>query len=135
MQTIRTPENERKFLAALQEFEGNVSRAAMSAGLARTALYQWRNEVTEFREKWDDIVEAETEKLEDEARRRAYDGWLEPVFYQGEQVGEVRRFSDVLLMFTLKARKPEKYRDNSKVEVGGPNSGPIQVNVVYETPK
>ena len=37
---------------------------------------------------------------------------MEPVYYQGKIVGYVRRPSDILAMFLLKARKPEMYRDN-----------------------
>jgi hypothetical protein len=48
--------------------------------------------------------------LEDEAVRRAYEGWLKPVFYQGRQCGAVRRYSDKLLMFLLKGWRPERYR-------------------------
>ncbi len=57
--------------------------------------------------------------LEDEARRRAYDGWLEPVFHKGVKVGTVRKFSDTLLIVLLKAHKPEKYRENIKMDVSG----------------
>jgi hypothetical protein len=39
-----------------------------------------------------------------EAVRRAKDGYIKPVFHQGVKVGEVREYSDVLLMFMLKAR-------------------------------
>lgn len=39
-------------------------------------------------------------------------GTVEPVFYQGKRVGEKLRFSDALLMFRLRALRPERYRDN-----------------------
>jgi hypothetical protein len=133
MQTIRTPEKRELFLSGLKDFHGNVSKALEAANLSRSAAYDWKKEDQDFSTAWDDIVEAGTEELEQEAWRRAHEGWLEPVFYQGEEVGHVRKFSDVLMMFTLKGRKPEKYRDNSKVELG--SNGPIQVNVVYDPPK
>ncbi len=47
--------------------------------------------------------------LKDEAIRRGYEGWREPVFYQGHQCGTIRRYSDRLLMALLKLGKPEKY--------------------------
>ena len=40
--------------------------------------------------------------LEDEVMRRAKDGVVEPIFYQGQIVGENRRYSDALAMFILK---------------------------------
>jgi hypothetical protein len=58
-----------------------------------------------------------TEVLEAEAWRRAKEGVAEPVFQGGKQVGVVQRYSDQLLMFMLRARAPEKYRDNVTVTV------------------
>jgi hypothetical protein len=49
-------------------------------------------------------------RLEDEAVRRAYEGVERPVFQGGKQVGVVREYSDTLLIFLLKALRPEKYR-------------------------
>jgi hypothetical protein len=39
-------------------------------------------------------------------------GVKEPVWYRGEQVGSVTRYSDVLLMFLIKGIRPHVYRDN-----------------------
>ncbi len=47
--------------------------------------------------------------LEDEAMRRAIDGVEKPVFRGGEVVGHVRDYSDSMLMFLLKSRKPEVF--------------------------
>jgi hypothetical protein len=57
--------------------------------------------------------------LEAEADRRAAEGTLRPVFYKGEQCGEIREYSDTLLIFRLKALRPEKYRERSNVAVSG----------------
>lgn len=58
-----------------------------------------------------------TELLEREAWRRAREGIAEPVFQHGKQVGTIQRYSDNLLMFLLKARAPERYRDRVDVNV------------------
>jgi hypothetical protein len=55
--------------------------------------------------------------LEDEARRRAYEGWEEPVWHKGVNCGTVRKFSDTLLIVLLKAHMPEKYRENIKIDL------------------
>ena len=47
--------------------------------------------------------------IEAEARRRAVDGVDEPVYYQGKEVGTVRRYSDVLLIFLLKGLRPQRF--------------------------
>ena len=58
-----------------------------------------------------------TEVLEREAWRRARDGTPEPVFQHGKEVGVIQRYSDQLLMFLLRARAPERYRDRVDVSV------------------
>lgn len=52
------------------------------------------------------------DSLEDEAVRRARDGYDKPVYQQGQCVGQVRKYSDTLMVFLLKGARPKKYRDN-----------------------
>ena len=111
------------FLAAL-ELTGNVTAAATAAGIERTTAYKarYRSEETEsrvFAKAWDEALEHATDLMEIEARRRALDGVEEPVYYKGEIVGGVRKYSDLLLIFMLKAHRPEKYRENLRVEHAG----------------
>jgi hypothetical protein len=75
-----------------------------------------------------------TAALEDEAVRRAYHGVEEPVFYKGVQCGSVTSYSDTLLMFLLKARKPAVYRDGY-CEGGAPTSITINVETVDKRPE
>lgn len=117
--TIRTPEKRNAFLAALREHVGNVSKACEAVAIGRMTAYDWRAADVEFAGEWDEVVEASTEALEQEVYRRAHEGVNEPVFYQGEQCGSVRKYSDTLAMFVLKARRPEKYRENIRQEVSG----------------
>lgn len=113
---LATPEKRALFLALLSEY-GNVSRAAREADLNRTALYRYRSEHSEFAAAWDEAEALGAKALEDEARRRAYEGTLKPVFYQGMECGEVREYSDTLLIVLLKAHFPDKYADRRKEEV------------------
>lgn len=131
MQTIRTQENREKFLAALKLENGRVATAAESCNLSRTALYAWKSDDPEFSDAWDQIVEVTTEVLEKEAWRRAHDGVDKDVFYQGEKIATETTFSDQLIMFLLRGRKPETYRDNSKVELGGVGGGPLVIEVDF----
>lgn len=54
----------------------------------------------------------------------------EPVLDErGEhKVATVRKYSDTLAIFLLKAHAPEKYRDNTRMELTGANGGPVQIN-------
>lgn len=109
-------ERHNKFLAALCVY-GNVTRAAEFAGLDRAALYSKRKVDPAFAAAWDEAEALGVAALEDEARRRAYEGWEEPVWHKGVNCGTVRKFSDTLLIVLLKAHMPEKYRENIKIDL------------------
>jgi hypothetical protein len=98
MRTIRTAENRANFLEAVRS-SGNVTQACDAVGLARTAVYAWRDEDPSFADDWEAALTLGIEAMEDEARRRAFAG------------------SDLLMIFMLKGAKPEKYRDRSTVDV------------------
>ena len=106
--------------AWLQAFASSytVSSACRVAGVGRRTVYEWRQQDEDFAVAWADIDEANVEELEAEARRRAYEGVVKPVTVAGAR-DEVREFSNDLLMFLLKARRPEKYRDRATVRHEG----------------
>lgn len=103
----------------LEEYSktGIVSYSAKKAGISRKTFYEWVAKDPEFAAKAKEAEEEATELLETEALRRAVQGTLEPVFWQGKKVGQIRRFSDTLLIFTLKARNPKKYRENVSISI------------------
>lgn len=107
-----------KFIKHLSE-KANVSAACRKAGISRQYAYQIRDEDGVFKKAWDEALIIATEALEYEARRRAEEGVLDPIYYKDSQVGAVRKYSDTLLIFLLKAHRPETYRDNSHVEHSG----------------
>lgn len=100
--------NAPRFIAVLARC-GNVSAAARAAGLSRSRAYELRAEDPGFAADWDDALSEAVDGLAYEARRRALEGDARPVFYRGEQVGQTRRYSDALLMFLLRAYRPELY--------------------------
>lgn len=129
----RSDERDQRFFAALA-LGLAVTDSAKAAGYSRSAVYVWRNADETFQAQWEASYEAGTDALEDEARRRAVDGTVEPLFYKGEQVTEeaigadgkpyrvasgVRKYSDLLLIFLLKARRPDKYRERSEIRHSG----------------
>ena len=97
---------------------GNVTLAASGAGVALQHAYRTRNRSKAFRRSWEDALEQAMDLLEGEARRRAT-GIKRDVWYAGEKVGTKNVYSDTLLMFLLRARRPHLYRDNVKVERSG----------------
>lgn len=110
-----TPEKRAEFLAYLSDC-GNVTQSAEKAGLNRTYLYQVKKEDELFSAAWKEAERIGALRLEDEARRRAVEGWTEPVWHKGEMCGAVRKFSDTLLIVLLKAHHPEKYAERQKVD-------------------
>jgi hypothetical protein len=116
MRTIRTQEKREKFLLSLVETGGNVSASCGLAGIKRRTAYDWRGDDPEFAAEWDEAVNVGLDALESEARRRAFEGIQEPVFYKGEICGHIRRYSDSLIMFMLKAYRPQ-FRDRVLIDV------------------
>ena len=108
--TFFTDERRVRFLTVLER-TGNVTAAAKAARVTRTTAYDERERSKEFAAAWKEAVEAAIEGMELEAHRRAVKGTLKPVFYKGDVCGKIREYSDTLLIFMLKAHKPEKYRD------------------------
>ncbi|HXH86543.1 MAG TPA: hypothetical protein VNI35_06925 [Nitrospira sp.] len=90
---------------------GSITLASQHAGISRRTHLNWRKE-KRFAAAREEALSIAIDLMEGEARRRALEGTLEPVYYGGKPVGAIRRYSDTLLMFLLKAARPEKYRDN-----------------------
>jgi hypothetical protein len=82
----------------------------------RTTYKNWRDRDPEFAAAFEQAKVAAVESLEKEMIRRGRDGWMEPVYHKGEEVGEIRKFSDTLLIFALKGWAPEKYRERIDVK-------------------
>jgi hypothetical protein len=114
--TIKTPERDAKFLAAIAK-GATVSDACAIAGYSRPVVYVYRNEDPKFAAAWDEANEDAIERMEREADRRAVEGYDKPVFHLGVEVGTERKFSDTLLIFRLKAKRPDVYRERAEVAV------------------
>lgn len=108
MKTARTEEKDTLFFEAL----GNGStppKAAEIAGYSRSTVYYLKKNYKDFKRRWKLAVSLYENKLLDEVDRRGRRGITKPVYYKGKIVGNVREYSDQLLMFRLKTLKPEKY--------------------------
>lgn len=97
----------------------SVAAAAQRAGIGRRTAFRWKSQDPHFCDRWSEAVEAGTDRLEDEALRRAVEGVEEPVYQGGRQVGVVRKYDSQLIMFLLKARRPSKYRERATIQHSG----------------
>lgn len=117
-----------KFLARLRE-GFSILAACEASGLNRRVAYRHRETDPEFASAWDEALEEGTDRLEDEARRRAVDG-VEKVVVSAGAIVEildpetgcksplmVTTYSDRLLVKLLEARRPAKFRSGVQVNM------------------
>jgi hypothetical protein len=117
-----TKDRRAAFLRALAD-TGIVTTAAGVVGITRARAYQVRKEDPAFAAAWDEAEEKAADALEGEAWRRAVVGVPEPLVSAGKVVRDddgqplaIRRYSDMLLLALLKARRPERFKDRAVVE-------------------
>lgn len=126
MTNRQKPHRKKAFLARFR-LHGNISRACREARVDRSTIYAWQEDDADFCIAYE-IAEVEaTETLEAEAYRRAVEGLRRLKFDKGVAVNDPAtgepytelEYSDTLLIFLLKARAPEKYRENPAGSQGG----------------
>lgn len=106
-----------RFLALFRQTQ-NVAASAEACGFSRQAAYLRRDSDPKFRQRWDDAYESGTDDLEGSTFEKARDGWLEPVFYKGEEVGYIRKISPTLMMTMLERRRRERYGPKIETTLG-----------------
>lgn len=109
---VRTAKGDDAFFKAIEN--GFPVRVACEAArYSRARVYVWRQDDADFAARWARARTIAGDLLEEEADRRGRDGYDEPVFYQGKEVGAKRKYSDSLLHARLKAVRPEDYRERA----------------------
>ena len=110
----------------------NVTVSARYAGVTRAAAYKARKSNKAFRRRWEEAEAEALDLLENEAFRRAARGTLKPVYQGGKKVGEIKEYSDALMVQLLRAHRPEKYAPHKTVHhSGSPGEGPPQFKVEF----
>lgn len=97
----------------LREFArlGIVKYAAESVGVNRRTVQKLRERDAEFAVEMEDALEEANDVIDREIYRRGVEGVTEPVVSAGKHVADVRKYSDALLMFQARGRRPEVYRE------------------------
>jgi hypothetical protein len=119
-----TPKKKVDFLEHFKT-TGNVTISARAQGISRQSVYIWINDDPKFAKDFENAKEEALDLMEAECRRRAEAGTLRPVFHQGEVCGEIREYSDTLMIFFLKGNRPEKYKDRVEQE----NKGAVTITL------
>lgn len=122
--TVRTMTKARrdKFLEVLAD-TGSVVAAARAASPhskygARRTFEDMRARDPEFREQWDNAINASLAKVESEIMRRAMTPTKRPIFSRGELVGEEDVFDNKLLLALARKMSPE-WRESRHLTVDG----------------
>ncbi|MFT9380640.1 hypothetical protein [Gluconobacter sp. P5B12] len=113
----RSRQRKEQFLKHLAA-NGNISAAGRFANVQRSTLYHWKETDPQFASLWDDALEEAADALEAEARRRAIEGYDEPITYGGRVVCDPetgsplvrKKYSDGLMAFLLKAHRPSRFK-------------------------
>lgn len=122
--TQRQMQRRKKLFLEHFAVHGNVSYGADHAGIQRSTVYRWQEHDDAFAAAYREAEIKATETLEAEARRRAVvgvDKQRRVYDNRGNLIDEYTEttYSDTLLIFLLKARAPEKYRDRHDITSGG----------------
>ena len=125
---------EDRFLAQLRAVP-NVAAAARAAGVSRRGAYNRREADPAFTEAWDDAVGEAVDAALGEAYRRGKDGVLEPVYQGGEEVGEIRRYSDALLARFLGAHIQNWRTTNTRLEHEGGKGAVSAIEITLVRPE
>ncbi len=125
----KTDDDRQGYLDALCE-TGVQYTALRKIRASHQALTRWRKD-PEFLEAEARAREEAADLLESEAFRRAHDGVTKRKFAGGgENLVEYEEqvYSDTLLMFLLKGRKPDVFKDRTATEISGAGGKPIEMN-------
>lgn len=95
---------------------GSKSRAHRAGNMSLGTLNVLIADDPEFSARWEEAREEFTAKLEEEAYRRAVEGWDEDKMGGQGVIYQVRKYDSGLLQLLLRANSPGKYKEQIKVE-------------------
>lgn len=115
-----TPERQVAFIRALAEC-GCVRDACRRVGLSPETAYALarRPDAQSFRVAWELAMDQAVRRIADEAFSRAIHGVAVPHYYEGELIGEHRRYDERLTMFILARRDPARWGAKREEEDAG----------------
>lgn len=93
---------------------GIIREGTTAAGISRRTYLRWRKEDEAFNEACNEAKQMAVDLIEQEAMRRAIDGFDRPVIYKGEITDTYKDYSDSLLTMLMKGNKPEKYKERTE---------------------
>jgi hypothetical protein len=107
---LRTPGRQRASFLYHLKVCGSVEQAAARTGVNRGSLYRWRRQDAPFAERWDEAIALRAREVGDDIVLQAAQVQVDPLFYEGKQVGERRRINTRLLMHVQRRMDGERHR-------------------------
>ena len=121
-----------KFLAVLALSRSPIMAARAAKVSYNTAVNQRRAD-PEFNEQWEAAEEHAIQLLHDVTMKSAIEGECEPVFWQGIQVGHIKKFDNRLRIEMLRAHMPKTFKTpGAKIAV---NTGNVTNNTMICGPE
>lgn len=105
----------RRFLIAFAQ-TGRVTSAAREAEIERTSHYRWMHEDEAYRAAFEDCRRWVCLRIEEGLVERLIDGWEEPVYHNGEQIGTKRKYDNAACLRYLERVNPKVFGGNEPVE-------------------
>jgi hypothetical protein len=141
----------KKLFIDVYRTHGVLGRAALTIGVSRQLVHEWRKEDPAFEQAVIEAYEDAVDEAEVELRKRAIDGVEEPLLYKGQPIYKrdpetseiicdangqpivltVPRRSDRLLEVYTRTHRPQ-YKDKSEVSVTGPGGGALDSRILIE---
>lgn len=108
--SAQTKKAQDRFLDAFAAI-GTIAGAAQAASVGRRTHYGWMANDPDYRARFEAARDELVDSLEQEAIRRARDGVVKGVYHNGTLIATEHQYSDTLLIFLLKANRPDKFKD------------------------
>jgi hypothetical protein len=117
---------------ALYPAHGNITTTCRALGLNRNRVAGWIAKDKNFAEAFAEAKEMAADLVERTMYDIAVNGYYRPVYQQGRLVGEIHDFMPGLMIKVAQSLRPEKWREQQKVEHSGPEGGPIEIAAVEQ---
>jgi hypothetical protein len=124
----RLPRSKRAFLHAFAETL-SITEASRRVGYHFSSHFYWMKSDETYAECFAAVKSVAIQSLEDEAVRRAKEGYLTPVVSAGKLVTYERKYDSSLMVKLLQRFSPNEYKDRSSRELTGAEGGPVDLNL------
>jgi hypothetical protein len=97
---------------------GQLRETSRITGIDMRFHYMWKEKDPNYLPAFEQAREIAADRAEDEVFRRGITGIDHPLSFKGKLTGDkIKQYSDLLAIFWLKGNRPEKYREDSRLQI------------------